>query len=104
MNSVLDEYSIFLESIKCHHIDIANYFADNYVDYLMGENTKNLENTLKECLECYYFVDINENYINPNYFYEMCNLNYLNCIKRYKKIVFIQFQMIFVIKFKYLNI
>ena len=52
-----------MESIKCHHNDIANYIKSNYIQYKNGMN-ENLSDNVKLIIVCSYnfsFFILNKN-------------------------------------------
>ena len=86
-NHVIPEsyQSIFNESIKCHHNDVANYIKTNYLDEKSnkkGEEKKKKkeENTVKDSnlvsLKSYNFAFIQEESISQKTFFYLCKYNY----------------------------
>ena len=97
---------IFKESIKCHHINVANYIQDNYL-----QNKKELSNdTPINCLKYYNFMSLNCDINNEKSFYYLCKYDFYLLVLAImekinidinKKIIYI---MIFLIQFKIIYI
>jgi len=62
----------FLESIKCHHNDIANYFQDNYIQ----NQEKILNDTVIQILKFYNFAFISNESISRSSFFDICKYDY----------------------------
>ena len=68
---------ILVESIKCHHNDIANYLCDKLHNYELNKNLYILESSL----EYYNFYFIQNEIINQDsFFYFLCKFNYISPI------------------------
>ncbi|KAK8850063.1 hypothetical protein M9Y10_018174 [Tritrichomonas musculus] len=66
-----------IESIKCHHNNLANYFINNY--FVNDQNI--IQKVMPSILEYYNFILIQENCINKTVFYELCKFNYVLFVK-----------------------
>ena len=67
---------IFKESIKCHHIDVANYIQNNYL-----QNEKEYANdTLNNCLKYYNFMFMQFDINNENLFCYLCRYDYYSLV------------------------
>ena len=64
---------IFKESIKCHHIDAANYIQDNYLE---NENNTNTKYEMIDGLKYYNFIFIPNDDINETSFHYLCKYDY----------------------------
>ena len=74
---------IFYESIKCHHINIANYILNNYLQNEIEYSNDTLINSLKY----YNFMFIQSDIVNETSFYYLCKYDhYLLTLLLLKKI------------------
>ena len=64
---------IFNESIKCHHIDAANYIKNNY---LANENNTNSKYEMINGFKYYNFIFISNDDINEASFHYLCKYDY----------------------------
>ena len=65
---------LFIESIKCHHNDVANYFLNNFLeDKLLAEKDNQL---IAKYLKYFNFSFIQNNYVNEETFYYLCRYDY----------------------------
>lgn len=62
-----------IESIKCHHNNIADYFINNYSDVKQDD-------VIENCFKYYNFQHLPENSIK-NYFFYACKYNHLAIVK-----------------------
>ena len=72
INPPKDYDELYRESIKCHHIDIANYFQNNFLN--LNENINN--NILIDNLKYYNFAFIQYNNIKESLFCHLCKYDY----------------------------
>ena len=79
--------SIFCESIKCHHNEIANYILNNYWDKEY-DNCDIQLNSVRSALQSYNYAFYPEDVTNSNYKffpYYLCKFDYYNIVKYYIK-------------------
>lgn len=70
---IKNSYSqLFYESIKCHHIDIANYFIDNF----LNEDEVHSQDTFIQNLKYYNFAFLENESIGKSSFCNLCKYNY----------------------------
>ena len=63
---------IFIESIKCHHIDIANYIRNNYLQ----DKNENSNDSLINCIKYYNFILMENDLIDQSSFFYLCKYDY----------------------------
>lgn len=63
---------IFIESIKCHHIDIANYIRNNYLQ----DKNENSNDALINCIKYYNFILMENDLIDQSSFFYLCKYDY----------------------------
>lgn len=64
--------NIFIESVKSHHNDIANYILNNYI---RNDDDTNIEKS-SEILKCFNFSFIQSDFLDNSSFYSLCKYNY----------------------------
>lgn len=62
----------FMESIKCNHIGIADYFVNNYLQ----NNDQKPNDTFIQFLKYYNFEFIQKEHVNQSSFYDLCSYDY----------------------------
>ena len=76
-----NNYEICLmESIKCHHNDIARYIKDNYITYKTNSN-ENLSDEVKSVVvSSFNYLFFPNNNINCFSFYNLCNYDHIDIV------------------------
>lgn len=67
-----EEENFLIESIKCHHIEIANYFINNYFQ----NEIQNSPNIIDQSLKSYNFIFLENEFINESVFNLLCKYDY----------------------------
>ena len=67
----------YLESIKCHHNDIANYFLTNY---LSDVNSQIAKEAYLQCIKYQNFVFIQNELIGYSSLYKFCKYDYYELV------------------------
>ena len=68
-----------LESIKCHHIDITNYFEANYINNANSNEYKN--KVLKKSFKYRNYMFFDNDLNNKNIMFYSCMFNYITIVK-----------------------
>ena len=81
INDNKDCFECYIESIKCHHIELMNYIKDNYLNDVKNDLTQfYLKN-----FEFYNFENVSEKVEIQNALYELCKNDYITIIDFYLK-------------------
>lgn len=67
---------ILIESIKCHHLEISEYFYNNFI-----QNPENNRNIQLAGLKYYNLEYFPQNINNDFWFYYLCKHNYITLVK-----------------------
>ena len=71
----------FIESIKCHHIDIADYIKNN----LLKDEANSFDFILRQSLKYYNFTVVSNDNIEKSLFYDLCKYDYYTLVVNFLK-------------------
>lgn len=80
-----------LESIKCHHNNIANYFIDAY---LVNKNLEKIKNFVDTAFHYYNYSFLPKNLAKSNLFLYICKYNYVKLLDLFMKAKIVNIQLI----------